>query len=816
MIKLIAELALLVIILPTLVYQSSTVIKDTYVNDFQQVTPADGEVLKYDVVDEVQKENIIDSLTGGSIPSKPISLGGQAPISESGSQASDQSLVITETTEPQASEQKVVLEESKVSDQGIINQLVSGINEFSEQTISNITDVVRNVNSRARSAFTGITSNTDSKISIKQVVPVPEDVTIPQSQEQNSQLPQENSDVIGTPEVPTQTSIVTTSTIVTTSVDTSPQTPTKLTISVNPSTNNSIVSGTFTASATGPNNLLSVKFGIKVPGSWCSSDNYLTYDDICIFSGPLGESPEDTSLPYSRDFDTTLSFGTPFTPDGEYTIYAISLDTNGTLVKVEKNIVINNQGTAVETPTVPPEETLPPTEPAPETPDVVPPPESEDPGFIGGIIGDIIDKIVDPSPEIPNEPDLPGETLPPTEPAPETPYVLSSSIKVLYPNGGENLQVGQTINITWSGLDLSSPNINIYLLDEPTRMGTLIGTNIPADQKGGFSWIVSVLRDMISDKTGETINPSGRYVIAIECTDHSCTSDESDNYFTISIAESSIIGLPEESEGFIDGLINRIIDFVIGGSDFLPSVPPPTQIPVEPALGNEAKTCIYEKVVGGWIGNFLNSLFCASEPPSIEEPKSDILPVPGEPVLVGPITGEEGDGTDESFNVGGSVGGSTGGSSGPGSGSTGGDTSSGGGADTAGPGSGDTSPKSPDVNKDIFDVDEYLRDALNDDTLIDPPPPPDYKDTDQITLEDSINVSQGYFDCPALVAFDLCHNSCGNTLNSCMSNLRIYDYDNTNVGTLSKCNDEYTACTNKCGWNIDSSGKKTPPYCLAQ
>jgi len=121
--------------------------------------------------------------------------------------------------------------------------------------------------------------------------------------------------------------------------------------------------------------------------------------------------------------------------------------------------------------------------------------------------------------------------------------ISSNRLKVIYPNGHEVLKVGEQSKIMWaSELGVSPFNkLDIWLLDEPTRLGKIIFSGVMND--GSEPWIVKPL-DYITDKNGQTSLPSGQYVILIGCTDNNCIVDDSDNSFVILQQNSTTIPTP--------------------------------------------------------------------------------------------------------------------------------------------------------------------------------------------------------------------------------------------------------------------------------
>lgn len=116
------------------------------------------------------------------------------------------------------------------------------------------------------------------------------------------------------------------------------------------------------------------------------------------------------------------------------------------------------------------------------------------------------------------------------------PTSASYVLKVLAPNTRENLIVGQTYRVKWSG---GRPGVEVWLLDDVTRLGKKIYTT--SNNLGYFDWRVYPLlkSDLYDTKTNQYMNPSGHYVIFVNCAPGSCTVDDSDTYFTISTSSIS-------------------------------------------------------------------------------------------------------------------------------------------------------------------------------------------------------------------------------------------------------------------------------------
>jgi len=110
------------------------------------------------------------------------------------------------------------------------------------------------------------------------------------------------------------------------------------------------------------------------------------------------------------------------------------------------------------------------------------------------------------------------------------------TMKMLSPNGGETLVPGQTYRIKWFG---GTNNVDVYLLDNPTRLGKKIFSAIP--NNGYVDWTVAPLAstDLYNYKTGSYNVPSGKYVMWVGCSDNNCTVDDSDSSFSIIPSTSS-------------------------------------------------------------------------------------------------------------------------------------------------------------------------------------------------------------------------------------------------------------------------------------
>lgn len=102
--------------------------------------------------------------------------------------------------------------------------------------------------------------------------------------------------------------------------------------------------------------------------------------------------------------------------------------------------------------------------------------------------------------------------------------VITPSITVISPNGGEQWQIGSTYQLKWTSNNLpveAQNKVSISLMPEGLSNGTAIFSNITND--GSEGWTIPA-----------TVYP-GRYKIDVGCyiAESGCTHDASDNYFSI-------------------------------------------------------------------------------------------------------------------------------------------------------------------------------------------------------------------------------------------------------------------------------------------
>lgn len=108
----------------------------------------------------------------------------------------------------------------------------------------------------------------------------------------------------------------------------------------------------------------------------------------------------------------------------------------------------------------------------------------------------------------------------------DAPQTVNPAITILSPNGGERYVLGNSYQIKVSCNKGVDKNINIYLIDKSGTSKTLFSdTPCAQDRTNFFSWSISS-----DSQTGESV-----FKIKVETTD-ATTTDESDNYFSITKA----------------------------------------------------------------------------------------------------------------------------------------------------------------------------------------------------------------------------------------------------------------------------------------
>jgi hypothetical protein len=109
-----------------------------------------------------------------------------------------------------------------------------------------------------------------------------------------------------------------------------------------------------------------------------------------------------------------------------------------------------------------------------------------------------------------------------------SPSAVSKYIKVLSPNGGESLKVGENVSLSWEGSGNTGYTIYFLDLDDPNYPNYVAVISDP-NQKT-YTW------------SAHKFNPNtpGRYKLKVTSKygEANSVSDESDNYFTVSFAPS--------------------------------------------------------------------------------------------------------------------------------------------------------------------------------------------------------------------------------------------------------------------------------------
>ncbi len=112
--------------------------------------------------------------------------------------------------------------------------------------------------------------------------------------------------------------------------------------------------------------------------------------------------------------------------------------------------------------------------------------------------------------------------------------IVSSSITVIFPNGGENWQAGSTQTIQWSYTGNPGSDMKIELLKGGVTVNTIIAsTPLGSSGSGSYSWNIP-----------STQAPETDYRIRITSTTNSAYTDTSDSDFSISALTTADFKLP--------------------------------------------------------------------------------------------------------------------------------------------------------------------------------------------------------------------------------------------------------------------------------
>jgi hypothetical protein len=145
-------------------------------------------------------------------------------------------------------------------------------------------------------------------------------------------------------------------------------------------------------------------------------------------------------------------------------------------------------------------------------------------------------------------------TLDKTTPPIVPPVVNQPSIRVISPNGGENLKFGDSLDISWSTTGISNGRVGVYLMNT-NNLACSIGS---AEATAGSYTITLTENQVCPGNPYFTALEAGRYKVYIDAapaTGLEGIGDSSDGYFTITapiISEPSITS-PNGGERIVQG-----------------------------------------------------------------------------------------------------------------------------------------------------------------------------------------------------------------------------------------------------------------------
>lgn len=115
---------------------------------------------------------------------------------------------------------------------------------------------------------------------------------------------------------------------------------------------------------------------------------------------------------------------------------------------------------------------------------------------------------------------------------------VKETIKVISPNGGETIRIGQKYNIKWESYNLSGPKVNVFLEDDSINcpsgiVGCWSSYAIAGliQNDGSYLWDTSLNLFGSGGPNTYTIRPGVNYRIKV-CSSMTDVCDESDNYFS--------------------------------------------------------------------------------------------------------------------------------------------------------------------------------------------------------------------------------------------------------------------------------------------
>ena len=106
---------------------------------------------------------------------------------------------------------------------------------------------------------------------------------------------------------------------------------------------------------------------------------------------------------------------------------------------------------------------------------------------------------------------------------------VSPSITITAPNGGERWQIGQTYPVTWNSVNVDR-DVFVSIKNETTDKVTSSVAPVPV-KDGSYSFTIDPSDYTVGDRYKATVGYGQ---------DENRVSDSSDNYFSISVADSSV------------------------------------------------------------------------------------------------------------------------------------------------------------------------------------------------------------------------------------------------------------------------------------
>lgn len=127
-------------------------------------------------------------------------------------------------------------------------------------------------------------------------------------------------------------------------------------------------------------------------------------------------------------------------------------------------------------------------------------------------------------------------------------FMIAPMLVLEEPNGGENFINGEQMTIQWDAENVDAHTVDISLIDSSYGKGRVIFEDTEND--GEEIWTINAL-------TPEDLNgasPSGAYTLHIACSENDCVADNSDDYFTIRVANPELVyTAPQKESTFTSG-----------------------------------------------------------------------------------------------------------------------------------------------------------------------------------------------------------------------------------------------------------------------